>query len=50
MINKTSIYSILKIYINSGFQLAQLVKSLMVEQESPSTPKTDWYLGQMIKS
>ena len=39
---------------NSYFQLAQLVKSLIVVQEIwgliPPTPKTDWCLGLIIKS
>ena len=40
--------------IACGFQLAQLVKSLVVEQETwvqiPPTPKTNWCLGLMVKA
>jgi hypothetical protein len=38
----------------SGFQLAQLVKSLVVEQETwvqiPPTPKINWCLGLMVRA
>ena len=37
-----------------GFQLAQLVKSLVVEQgtwvQIPFTPKTNWCLGLMVRA
>ena len=37
-----------------GFQLAQLVKSLIVEQgtwvQIPPTPKTNWCLGLMVRA
>ena len=43
---------VLEIY--SGFQLAQLVKFLLVEQETwvqiPPTPKINWCLGLMVRA
>ena len=43
-----------KLVLVCGFQLAQLIKSLMVVKKSevqfPLRPKTDWCLDLMIKS
>ena len=40
--------------LNCGFQLAQLVKFLVVEQETwvqiPPTPKINWCLGLMVRA
>ncbi len=42
------------IITNCGFQLAQLVKSLVVEQgtwvQIPPTPKTNWCLDLMVRA
>ena len=47
-------YYCLQIWIMRGFQLAQLVKSLVVEQgtwvQIPPTPKTNWCLGLMVRA
>ena len=41
-------------FLSCGFQLAQLVKSLVVEQgtwvQIPPTPKTNWCLGLMVRA
>jgi hypothetical protein len=42
------------VFLYSGFQLAQLVKSLVVEQgtwiQIPPAPKTNWCLGLMVRA
>jgi hypothetical protein len=41
-------------FTTRGFQLAQLIKSLVVEQETwvqiPPTPKINWCLGLMVRT